>query len=166
MGDGMLDQALLALASAAGVAVAQAAGTDAWRGFREQVAGLFGRGPAPDAAQAVAVERLDRTAVELERADAREAERVREQVAASWQTRFQDLLEDLDDAGRQQVAVELRDLVALADRASGGVSAGDEGIAIGGDAHIRAENQAAAAVKMGDVIFGNPPPPEREQRRS
>ncbi|WP_223732735.1 exodeoxyribonuclease V subunit gamma [Streptomyces purpurogeneiscleroticus] len=164
----MLDQALMALVSAAGVALAQAAGTDAWQGFRERVARLFSRGPAPEAAQTVALERLDRTAAELESTGLGGAERAREQVAAAWQTRFQDLLEDLEDADREQAAAQLRELVALAGRAAGGVMAGDEGIAIGGSAHIRAENQAAAAVKMGDVSIGNPPRPgpETEQGRS
>ncbi|GGM24000.1 hypothetical protein GCM10010129_80500 [Streptomyces fumigatiscleroticus] len=158
----MLDQALIALASAAGMAVAQAAGTDAWRSFRERAACLFGRGPAPDAARAVILERLDRTAAELESADASEAERVRDQVAASWRTRFQDLLEDMDDADRTQTAARLRDVVSLIGQASGGVSACGESIAIGGSAHIQAAHDAAAAVKMGDVSIGNPARPGPE----
>ncbi|MFE4998621.1 hypothetical protein ACFRH4_46610 [Streptomyces mirabilis] len=49
--------------------------------------------------------------------------------------------------------------MALAQQAHSGVSAADEGIAIGGNAHIQAQDHAAAAVKMGDVTIGNPPRP-------
>jgi hypothetical protein len=114
----MLDQALIALASAAGVAVAQAAGTDAWQSFRERVTRVFGRGPAPEAAQEAALDRLDRTATELESADPGAAERVRDAAVAAWQTRFQDLMEDLDEDGREQTAAQLRELVALARQAN------------------------------------------------
>lgn len=155
----MLDQALIALASAAGTAVAQAAGTDAWQSFRERVARVFGRGPAPDTAQGAALERLDRTAAELESADAGTVERVRHDAAAVWRARFQDLLEDLDESGREQAAVQLHELVALAQQVRGNVSTGDEGIAISGSPHIEAHDHSAAAVKMGDVTIGNPPSP-------
>ncbi|KOV50836.1 hypothetical protein ADL00_42750 [Streptomyces sp. AS58] len=155
----MLDQALIALASAAGVAVAQAAGTDAWQGFRERVARIFGRGPAADAAQEAALDRLDRTAAELESADSGEVGQVRDAAVTAWRTRFQDLLYELDERGREQVAAQMRELVALAQQAGGGVSAADDGIAIGGDVHIEARNNAAAAVKMGHVTFGNPSSP-------
>ncbi|NWF31337.1 hypothetical protein HW130_34855 [Streptomyces sp. PKU-EA00015] len=158
-----MDQALLVLASSAGVAVAQAAGTDAWQGFRERVARLFGRGPAPDAAQEAALERLDRTAAELEGTNPGTAERVRDDAAAAWRTRFQDLLEDLDEAGRAQTAAQLRELVAQAQQARSGVSAADEGIAIAGGAHIQAQDHAAASVKMGDVTIGNPPRPGSDE---
>lgn len=159
----MLDQALMALASAAGVAVAQSAGTDAWRSFRERVARLFGGSSAPDAAQAVVLERLDRTAAELESTDAREVERVREMVAVSWRARFQDLLEDLDDPDREQAVDQLRELVALIQQSTGGAIAGNEGVAIGGDVHVRAEQNSAAAWQMRDVHIGNPPRPGPEQ---
>ncbi|MFI1094141.1 hypothetical protein [Streptomyces sp. NPDC020917] len=41
----------------------------------------------------------------------------------------------------------------------GGVSAGDGGLAVGGDLDIRADHGSAAAVRMGDVRLGNPPVP-------
>lgn len=155
----MLDQALIALASAAGTAVAQAAGTDAWQGFRERVARVFGRGLAPESAQEAVLDRLDRTATELASADPGAAERVRDAAVAAWRTRFQDLMEELDEDDREQAAIQLRELVALAQQARSGVSAADEGIAIGHDVHIQAQNHAAAAVKMGDVTIGNPSSP-------
>lgn len=154
-----MDQALIALASAAGAAVAQAAGTDAWQSFRERVARVFGRGPAPGAAQEAALDRLDRTATELESADPGAAEQVRDAAVAAWRARFQDLLEELDQDDREQAAAQLRELVALAQQAGSSVSAADDGIAIGHDAHIQAQNHAAAAVRMGDVTIGNPPSP-------
>jgi hypothetical protein len=40
----MLAEAFTALAAASGSAVIQAAGTDAWEGFRRQVARLLGQG--------------------------------------------------------------------------------------------------------------------------
>ncbi|MFF4576312.1 Tn3 family transposase [Streptomyces sp. NPDC001410] len=162
-GGGMLDQALIALASAAGVAVAQSAGTDAWQGFRERAARVFGRGPAPGAAEEAALDRLDRTAAELESADTSVAGQARDDAATAWRIRFRDLLGELDEEGREQVAAQLRELVALAQQADGGVSATDDGIAIGRDVHIQAQNHAAAAVKMGDVTFGNPPLPGPDQ---
>jgi len=160
----MLDQALLALASAAGAAVAQAAGTDAWQGFRERAARLFGRGTQPDAARDTALERLDRTAAELASPEKGVAEQAKEDAAATWRTRFQDLLEDLDEADRQQAAVQLRALVDQARHARADVSAADEGIAIGGDVHIKPSDGAVGAVKMGNVYMGNPPTPGPEQR--
>lgn len=159
MGVGVLDQALIALASAGGVAVVQAAGTDVWQGFRERVARVFGRG----AAQETILARLDRTATELESAAPDEAEQVRDAAAAAWRVRFRDLMEDLDEDGREEAAARLRELVDLVEQANSGVSAADEGIAIGGDVHIQAQNQAAAAVKMGDVTIGNPPSPGADQ---
>jgi hypothetical protein len=159
----MLDPELIALATAAGTAVAQAAGTDTWHGFRNRVARLFSRGRAPDHAQQTALERLDRTAAELENTEPGTAEQARGQAAAAWRTRFQDLLEDLDDTHRSQAAAQLRELMAFVQQARGGPSAGDEGIAIGGDAHIQAQDHAVAALKMGDVTIGSPLPPGPDQ---
>ncbi|MFI9810224.1 hypothetical protein ACIHEJ_39085 [Streptomyces sp. NPDC052301] len=158
----MLDQALIALASAAGAAVASAAGTDAWIEIRARVASFFGRGGPPGAPQR-ALDRLDRSAGELESARSGEADSVRAGVAASWRARFEDLLEGLDDPDRQDMVERLRELVALAQQAISGVSAEGEGIAFGGRTDIRADNGSVAAVRMGDVSIGNPPPPGPDQ---
>jgi hypothetical protein len=56
----MLTEALTALAAAGGTAVVQAAGKDAWTGFRGRVAKWFARGDT--GREQVALERLDRTA--------------------------------------------------------------------------------------------------------
>ncbi|MFZ3474947.1 hypothetical protein ACODT3_01270 [Streptomyces sp. 4.24] len=56
----MLERAWAALAAAGGAAVVQAAGTDAWTGLRQAVAGWFARGDARR--EQAALERLDQTA--------------------------------------------------------------------------------------------------------
>ncbi|WP_369265225.1 hypothetical protein [Streptomyces sp. R35] len=47
--------------------------------------------------------------------------------------------------------------------AADGVSAGDGGQAVRGDVDIRADGGSAAALRMGDVIVGNPPRPGAPQ---
>lgn len=112
----MLVEGLIAAASAGGGAVVQAAGTDAWNGVREGFARLFGRGRAER--EQAALERLDRTREVLEAAqEGEEAEQVRAAQAERWRTRLEDLLEELPEADRRQVAAELR---ALVEQAGGG----------------------------------------------
>ncbi len=95
--------------------MAKAAGTDAWNGLREGVARLFRRGHAPEEAQQTTLERLDRTAAELEGTAPDTAEKAQGLAAASWQTRFRDLLEDLgDEEERAGAAAELRRLLSEA----------------------------------------------------
>ena len=106
----MLAEALTALAAAGGTAVVQAAGNDAWAGFRARVAKWFARGDAER--EQVVLERLDRTAAALEAAGPGEVERVRAGQEASWQTLFEILLEGLDGEEQQRAADELRDLLA------------------------------------------------------
>ncbi|MFF1872995.1 hypothetical protein [Kitasatospora herbaricolor] len=156
-----MDPVLIALATAAGTSVVQAAGTDVWTGFRERVARLFGRGRAGEAATQVTLERLDRTAGEITTADDGGTELVREQAAAVWRTRFQDLLEEAG-GDRDTVVAELRELVATAEQATAGVSASGDAVAIGGNVHLNPTNNSVAAVKMGNVTLGapaNPPAP-------
>ncbi|MEU1372064.1 hypothetical protein ABZ442_00180 [Streptomyces triculaminicus] len=156
-----VDQALTDLASAAGTAVASAAGTDAWNGLRERVARLFGRAPGTETGAVVA--RLDRTVAALEEAGPAETDRIRIRLGASWQARFEDLLENLDEAGRVEIAGQLRELVTEARRTLRGPSAGDGGLAVGGNVDIRADHGSAAAAVMGDVTLGNPPQPGPDQ---
>lgn len=101
----LLAEAMTALAQAGGTAVVQAAGTDVWTAFRQRAAGLFGRGNAQR--EQTELERLDRTAAVLEAAG--DDEILRQE--ASWRTRFEMLLESLDDLEREQLAAELRALV-------------------------------------------------------
>jgi len=108
----MLTEALTAAAAAGGGALVQAAGTDAWNGVRDAVARLLGRDEVRR--EQAERERLDRTRAVLEAAEEGEAERVRAAQATTWQSRFEALLEELPDAGRQRVVAELERLAALA----------------------------------------------------
>ncbi|MDT0573428.1 hypothetical protein RM704_39325 [Streptomyces sp. DSM 3412] len=154
----MLAEALIVLASAAGAAVAQAAGTDAWVGVRERVARIFGRGDA-SAAQ-VALVRLDRTAAALDAAEPEQADQLRARLDASWQARFEDLLESLNEADRVVVAGQLQELVTLRSGAVGGASARDGGLTAGGDVDIRAEGgSVAGGVIHGGIRMENPSQP-------
>ncbi|MFE5595752.1 hypothetical protein [Streptomyces sp. NPDC056549] len=156
----MLSEAMTALAAAGGTAVVQAAGTDAWTGIRQQVARWFSRGiPQREHAQ---LERLDQTAAELEAARPAEAERVRIRQEATWQGRIEALLESLEDIERARVADELRTLLAQ-QTSHRSVSAGQSGLAIGGDLNVRADHGSAAAVSMGNVTLGNPSRPGPHQ---
>jgi len=149
----VLAEALTALAAAGGTAVVQAAGKDAWAGFRARVAKWFGRGDT--GREQVALERLDRTAAALEAAGPGEVERVRAGQEASWQTMFELLLEGLDGQEQERAADELRDLLA----ALGGgraAAAGQGAVAVAGDVDIHAKTGGAAAWQMGDVQIGYP----------
>ncbi|SEL28751.1 hypothetical protein [Streptacidiphilus jiangxiensis] len=116
----MLAEALTALAAAGGTAVAKAAGTDLWKGLRDQVARWFGRGDAQREQREL--ERLDRSAAELEAAAPIELERVRARQEIAWQTRIETLLEELDDEQREQAAAELRALLEQAAPQPGGTN--------------------------------------------
>jgi hypothetical protein len=150
----VLTEALAALAAAGGTAVVQAAGKDAWDEFRSRVAKWFARGDAER--ERVALERLDRTAAALEAAGPGEVERVRAGQEASWQTRFEIMLEGLDGEEQPRAADELRDL--LAGFAGGRAAAVGQGaVAVAGDVGIYAETGGAAAWQMGNVQTGHPP---------
>ncbi|MFB7180714.1 hypothetical protein ACFCYI_23795 [Streptomyces sp. NPDC056257] len=106
----MLDAALVALAAAGGAAVVQAAGTDEWNGLRSGVARLLGRGD--EAREQAGLARLDQTATELLAVEPASAERMQLRQEASWQARFEDLLESVGDEERVRLAEGLRALVA------------------------------------------------------
>ncbi|ESP95707.1 nephrocystin (plasmid) [Streptomyces sp. GBA 94-10 4N24] len=120
---GILAEALVALAAASGTAVVQVAGTDAWQTLRQRVARLLGRG-SPEREQ-VELERLDRTAAVLNAAREGETERVLASQEATWQTRFETLLEAAGDDEREQFTAVLGELVEQSRHArvaGGGVS--------------------------------------------
>lgn len=152
----MLEETLVMLATAGGTAVVQAAGTQAWDGLRTRVARLLGRGN--DVRERAELERLDRTASTLQVADSSEVEQVRLRQEASWQTRFEGLLEELDGVDREQVAAELRALVQE-QAGAGTLTAGDHGVVAGGRVEVRADHGSVAALRVGDVTLGNPPLP-------
>ncbi|MGV9761679.1 hypothetical protein ACWDUC_38575 [Streptomyces tricolor] len=107
-----MTEALTVAAAAGGGAIVQAAGTDAWNGIRDAAARMLGRSEVQR--EQAESERLDRTRAVLEAAEEGEVERVQAAQAAVWQTRFEALLEELPDSGRQQVVSELEHLAALA----------------------------------------------------
>ncbi|MDV9172189.1 hypothetical protein R6V09_19000 [Streptomyces sp. W16] len=156
----MLDAEMIALASAAGTAVVQAAGTDAWESFRQRVAAWFGRGDT--ARESAELDRLQRSGGELVAVRDGGADQVRIRQEAAWQARFEALLESLDADGREQAATGLTALLTEHAPVVRGVSAGRDSAAVGGDAHVHAEHGSAAAVRMGDVTLGNPPRPDAE----
>ncbi|KAF3467043.1 hypothetical protein [Streptomyces sp. Tu 3180] len=160
----MLSEAMVALAAAGGTAVVQAAGTDVWEELRARVARLLGRGAAQG--ESDALDRLDRTRTALESGGQDDVPEVRTRQQAAWQTRFEDLLEGLQEAEREDAANELRTLVDQVDGARPGVSAGDGGTAAGRDVNVRADGGVAGGVNNfnKEVTFGvNPPMPERER---
>ncbi|GAA2767562.1 hypothetical protein GCM10010103_66040 [Streptomyces paradoxus] len=157
----MLAEAMTALAAAGGTAVVQAAGTDAWTGFRQQVASWFGRGNAQR--ESAELERLDQTAAALEAAEAEQTERVQLRQEASWEAWFIALLESLNDEQQERAAAELRALLAQ-HAPQGGVSAGQGGIAAGRDVNIKAEQGSiATGVLNGDASIGTPTKPDPSQ---
>jgi hypothetical protein len=158
----MLTEALAALAAAGGSAVVQAAGTDAWSGFRQRTARLLSRGD--DQGEHAELERLDQTAVALEAANSDEAEGVRIRQTDFWQGRFRALLETLDVQERDQVAAQMWALLEQLSSTSGQVSAGPEGMAVGGSVDIRAEGGSiAAGVIQGGAHIGPPSSPAPDQ---
>ncbi|MEU0008850.1 hypothetical protein ABZ079_32470 [Streptomyces sp. NPDC006314] len=157
----MLEQAWAALAAAGGAAVVQAAGTDVWTGLRDAVARWFGRGDKER--ERAELERLDRTAGELQSAEAAQSERLRIRQEAAWQARIEALLESLDDQQRARAAEELRALLAQHAQ-QGAASAGPGGLAVGGNMDIRAEDGSiAAGVIHGGAHIGRPPTPDPSQ---
>ena len=157
----MLEEALMAAAAAGGIAVVQAAGTEAWTGLRQAIARWFGRGDE-QRAQAE-LERLDQTASAIEASDADTVDRVRIRQEAAWQARIEATLESLGEAERDQAAGELRALLAQ-HTPHGGVSAGQGGLAVGGNVDIRAEGGSiAAGVIHGGAQIGHPPAPDPSQ---
>jgi hypothetical protein len=158
----MLAEAMTALASAGGAAVVQAAGTDAWEGFRRQVAQFFARGDRQR--ERAELERLDQTATTLQGIGPGEAERTRIRQEASWQVRFEALLESLDDAERGQAAALLRGIVDRQAKASHAVSAGLGVVAVDGNITIRSDGGSiAGGVIHGGASIGIPIQPDPPQ---
>lgn len=164
----MLDDVLAALAASGGTAVATAAGTDAWADLRLRLARWFSRGN--ERREAAVLDRLDQTQAELESAAPAELDSVRSAYRAIWQTRIQDLLEDLEGPEREEAADGLRTVLGELPAAQRQVDADRGGLAVGGDLTVRAEGvrSIAAAVVRGNVTTGDgsshrPPLPDASQ---
>lgn len=96
-----------------------------------------------------------------------EAEAGQEQPGDRTRQRVQLALEDAaeQDPGFREALDRAVEQVQFLDRAApvGGVSAGDGGVATGGNTHIQADHGSAAAVNMGNVTLGNPSQPGPRQ---
>jgi hypothetical protein len=151
----MLTEALTALAAASGSAVVQAAGTDAWATLRQRAAQLISRGNS--GRERVELERLDRTASELDEAcdEAAGCARIRQESA--WRTRFEILFEALDEAEQQHVAAELQRLITDLGLSPATEVSPTGGIYAGRDVSIRAEGGIAAGVIHGGAHLHSPP---------
>ncbi|MFE5797113.1 hypothetical protein ACFQ8C_31675 [Streptomyces sp. NPDC056503] len=156
----MLAESLTALAAACGAGVVQAAGTDAWTGFRGRLARWLGRGDAER--ETVELERLDRTAALLTSGDDGAVEREQIRSEASWQSRIEALLESLDEEERPIAATELRSILGERNDVGSGVSAS---ASAGGVAAQHLSNHAeggsvVANVVQGGIHLGHPGPPD------
>ncbi|MGC8920741.1 hypothetical protein [Streptomyces griseoaurantiacus] len=154
----MLNDELLALASAAGTAVATAAGTDTWEGVRARIGGWLSRGDARREEGVLA--ELDSGAAELLGSGGPTDAEV-ERYRAAWRDRVVAVLSMLDEPDRENAARDLRQLIAqevAAPRLDGGSVHAQR------DVQIRAEHGSlASGVINGDVNFSPPPPPVRPQ---
>lgn len=149
-GQGMLAEALTALASLAGNTVVAAATTDAWEAARSKFAQLLGRGD-PKQEQLV-TRRLEETHKQLTGAAGADLEQTSAAQAQRWAGRLADLLED--DPG---IEAELRALVEEIGAAlpGGTVSATGHAVAAGRDVNITASGAGTAI----GVVHGNVAPP-------
>ncbi|MFI6157879.1 hypothetical protein ACIBCA_34945 [Kitasatospora sp. NPDC051170] len=88
-----------------------------------------------------------------------------EQPSERTRRRVQDALEEAaeQDPGLAQALTRIVDELQTRSRATGGVSAVDHAVAVGGNIDIRADHGSAAALHMGDVTLGNPPQPGPQQ---
>lgn len=138
----MLSESLVALAAAGGTAVVQAVGTDAWGAVRDRTARLFARGDAER--QTTVLARLEETAHDL--SDQADPSSALIRWESAWRARWEMLLDCLSDAELPAVAEELTQVIDMAGRrAEGtGISAGDHGMAVGGDVSVTAESGSLA----------------------
>lgn len=149
---------LAAVATAGATAIATAAGTGLWKDFYPRLKSWFGK--LGERRAQTALNRLEASVAEIEAAP--EDTTVRDKAKASWQERFEDFLAELDPSEQESLAEELVTLAKQveSDRASARVSAGDGGMAVGGDVHVNAKDHGIAVAKnQGGINVGNPPQP-------
>jgi hypothetical protein len=145
-------QELAALAALAGRTVVAAAVTEAWTKAKAGFARLLGRGDQGRAE--LAERRLEETREQLAAVTGTGLQAAQALLAAAWQTRLADLLEEDPSA-----AVSLQVLVAQiqAEFPAGTVTASGHGAAAGRDMSIQAAGGGVAAgTILGDVSPGNP----------
>lgn len=155
-----LEEALLALASLAGRTVVAAASTDAWAAAKRGFARLLGRGD-PQRIE-LAEQRLEQVHAQLADAVGADLEQEQDRLAAAWQTRVSDLLEEHPElssdlwAWVEQVQAQLPARTA---------SATGHGVAASRDVIISALNGGVAAGTIhGNVAPSNPTLPGSANR--
>jgi hypothetical protein len=94
-----------------------------------------------------------------------EAESGQEELGERTRQRVQLALEDAaeGDPGFAEALDRAVKQLQTLERAAGAASAGDGGQAVGGNVHIEARDNSAAAWTMGNVTLGNPPSPGPHQ---
>jgi 1,6-anhydro-N-acetylmuramate kinase len=94
---------LLPLAIAGGSTLVNAIATDAWKAARGGIARLFSR--SGERRAALVSEWLDKDAEAVEAADEPTRDQLRQQLAATWQTRLADLLAEFPEAAEELKAL-------------------------------------------------------------
>ena len=156
-GNGMLTQELEQLAQAGGVAIVQAAGQDAWQGFRNAVARWFGRGDVER--ERAELRRIAATAAAVAVAAAKHAEVEALRQEGLWRGRIEALLEGLGGQVREEAAAEFRALLVGRPGAAGLVFA-PGGLVVEGDMSLTAGESSIVAAKLeGGVHLGVARPP-------
>ncbi len=147
---------LLILAAQAAQTVVAAASTDAWGAAKSGLARLLGHGD--EKRTALAERRLEEAREQLTATPGPDQEQTGAQVAAAWQTRLVDLLEEYPDT-----AAELRTLIAQLQAAlpaaAGGTSATGHSLAAGRDVRISASDGGFAAGTVQGNVTLNPTRP-------
>jgi hypothetical protein len=109
----MLEEALLALAGAAGGAIVKSMATDAWTAVRTRVAGLFSR--AGKKRQQVIEAQLDHDSQVVASSVPEQRAAVERELTLAWRGQLVELLADRPDEELSALADDLRALVEAAD---------------------------------------------------
>ncbi|WP_261720527.1 hypothetical protein [Streptomyces sp. FZ201] len=161
-GTNVLGESMAALSAAAGAAVVQAAGTDAWISVRGVMRRVLGGRDEDEGIRSAA--RLDAMAAELAAPSAlQERERVQEWWTRVWRERLEILLESLPEEHRAVAAADLRGVLEQA-RQRGSVAGGIH-VESARDVSVRAAggSVAGAAVTVeGGIHLSSPLPPRRQ----
>jgi hypothetical protein len=160
----MLTDVMAALAAAAGTAVVQAAGTDAWGEFKHKLAEWFGRGD--HGRERAELERLDHTSAKLDAAESDRAELARAEEEGAWRARVEAFLESLDNDSRDRAAADLGQFLAedLPRGNAHNTPVLGGAAAAGRDITIRADQHSIAAVSIGgNASVGPPSQPDPSQ---
>ncbi|MFJ9522029.1 hypothetical protein ACIRPK_27720 [Kitasatospora sp. NPDC101801] len=153
----MLSDSLHAIASEAGFAVVQTAGTDLWPAFHHQLASWIAREDRQVERSALA--HLSETAAALRTADEADVWSVSARHTVAWQDRFVTLLERLEATERDSAASQLQFLIR--GHSTGAPrEAGTAGAVTSQNLRLQAgDNSLVAAVVNGDVrlVFRHAP---------